>query len=790
MTLIRTLITAPRHLARTTLAIALVSTLALAGAAQAATTSLNDAWQFHRADNAALASADKAPAGAWSTVSLPHAAHIEPRVPTAPWQGTVFYKKTFDAPLKPGERAILRFEAVMNVADVWLNGKHLGRHLGGYLPFAFDVTNLLKAGGKNEVIVRANNEDNAITGPKPLKELDYIQHGGMYRGVSLVTKPAVHITDEILAATPAGGGVFVTFPQADRVAATVQVKTEVSNTSKTARTVTLRNTLAWQGREVARAEQQVTLKAGERRHVTMPLRVGQPNLWSPQQPNLHVLDTTVSGEGAEDSVQTRIGIRRLAFDKNRLLLNGEPLQLRGVNRHQEYPHVGYALSPQAEYRDALLVKKYGFDYIRLSHYPQSPAFMAAADELGLLVIPGVPGWQYFNKDPAFSKQVLRTCEDMIRRDRNHASVLAWECSLNETDMPDAFVDMLHKTVHTEYPGDQAFSVGWVPRAYDIYMQARQHRLDSKHALPDKPLIVSEYGDWEYYAMNAGFNQTAWGDLKPADRSSRQLLGQGEKHLLQQAANVAEAHDDNFGTPAFADGYWVMFDYARGYAPDLEASGVMSIDRLPKFAAEFFRSQRDPEQVPQPGAQPAAQNWGGGPMVFIASYWTPASSPRVRVFTNAEEVELRLNGKTVARQKAAPSATHPKLKHPPVEFDTGAFQAGELVAVAYTAGKAVAEHKVRTPGAAVKLDVALDDMGVPVGAGDLVFARARLVDADGTTVPDNGQAVTFTAGPGYELVAGPQATTEAGIASVLVRVMQPNGTLGAAAGKLQGALAPK
>jgi len=782
MTSFRTLISAPRHLARTTL----LASLALAGAAQAATVSLNDAWQFHRADSAKAASADQVPAGGWSTVSLPHAAHIEPRVPTAPWQGTVFYKKAFDSALKPGERAILRFEAVMNVADVWLNGKHLGRHLGGYLPFAYDVTDLLKAGGKNEVIVRANNEDNAITGPKPLKELDFILHGGMYRGVSLVTKPAVHITDEMLAATPAGGGVFVTFPQADKNAATVQVKAEVRNTSKTPRTVTVRNTLAWQGKEIARAERQVTLKAGERRHVTMPLQVGQPHLWSPQQPNLHMLDTVVSGEGAGDSVQTRIGIRRLAFEKNRLLLNGEPLQLRGVNRHQEYPHVGYALSPQAEYRDALLVKKYGFDYIRLSHYPQSPAFMAAADELGLLVIPGVPGWQYFNKDPAFGRQVLKTCEDMIRRDRNHASVLAWECSLNETAMPDAFVDRLHKTVHTEYPGDQAFSVGWVPRAYDIYMQARQHRLEAKHALPNKPLIVSEYGDWEYYAMNAGFNQTAWGDLKPADRYSRQLLGQGEKHLLQQAANVAEAHDDNFTTPAFADGYWVMFDYARGYAPDLEASGVMSIDRLPKFAAEFFRSQRSAEQTPQK----AAANWGGGPMVFIASYWTPASSPRVRVFTNAEEVELRLNGKTVARQKAAPSGTHPKLQHPPVEFDTGGFQAGELVALAYTGGQVVAEHKVRTPGEAVKLDVALDDMGVPPVVGDLVFARARLVDANGTTVPDNGQAVTFTADPGYEMVAGPQAATEAGVASVLVKVLQPNGTLGATAGKLQGALAPK
>jgi beta-galactosidase len=245
---------------------------------------------------------------------------------------------------------------------------------------------------------------------------------------------------------------------------------------------------------------------------------------------------------------------------------------------------------------------------------------------------------------------------------------------------------LHDTVHAEYPGDQAFSAGWVPQTYDIYLQARQHRLGSKHDLPAKPLIVSEYGDWEYYAMNAGLNQTAWADLKAADRSSRQSLGQGEARLLQQARNVAEAHADNAATPAFADGYWVMFDYARGYAPDLEESGAMSIERLPKFAAEYFRSQRS--------AQERSPQWGGGPMVFIASYWTPDSSPKVRVFTNADEVELRLNGKVVGRQHRDPSTTNP-----PLEFDTGGFAPGELVALAYAGqarrGRAPRAHAGRT-----------------------------------------------------------------------------------------------
>ncbi|QOY92723.1 DUF4982 domain-containing protein [Massilia sp. UMI-21] len=738
----------------------LLCCLAAPALAQAGSIDLNRSWLFHRDDSGRLAGAQQVPLDAWTRVDLPHAAHIEPRVPAAPWQGSAFYKKMLVLKLRPGERAILRFEGVMNVADVWLNGRHLGQHLGGYLPFAFDVTDSLKTDGPNELVVRANNEDNPITGPKPLKQLDYIQHGGIYRGVKLLVKPAVHITDEILSGTPGGGGIFVSYPRADRQEAVVQVRAELSNTSAGAQLVTLRHTLARQGRIVAQAERQLRLAAGERRHVGMPIKLLQPKLWSPKAPHLYRLDSRVLADGVDDLVSTRIGVRRLAFEGGRLLLNGEPLRLRGVNRHQEYPHVGYALPQGADRRDARLIKQYGFDYVRLSHYPQSPAFMDAADELGLMVLPAIPGWQFYNPDPAFSRQALRTCADLIRRDRNHPSVLAWECSLNESQMPAALVQALHDTVHAEYPGDQAFSAGWMPQTYDIYLQARQHRIGSKHALPDKPLVVSEYGDWEYYAMNAGFNQGAWADLKPAERSSRQSLAQGEARLLQQARNVAEAHDDNLATRAFADGYWVMFDYARGYAPDLEESGAMSIERLPKFAAEFFRSQRDADQ--------ASARWGGGPMVFIASYWQADSSPRVRVFTNAEEVALILNGRLVARRKALPSASHPRLAHPPLEFDTGGFAPGELVALAYSQGRVVAEHRVRTPGEPVRLALSVDELGVPVTDGDLVFVRARLLDARGTVVPANGREVVFSAGPGTEIVGSSVAATEAGVASVLVR----------------------
>lgn len=722
----------------------------------------NDGWKFFRVEGQAPAALDAAP---WESVALPHTTRIEPRIVNDQWQGTAFYRKTFATdPKWKGQRVLLRFEAAMNVATVNLNGRDVARHLGGYLPFTVDLTPHLNASGDNVLTVELDNRDNPITGPKPLKILDFNTYGGLYRGVTLMVKPPVHVTDEMLSNTVAGGGIFVTYPQVSAAEAQVAVRTEVANTSGEDRVVSLVQTLKSGRSTAAAATISVSLKAGETRTVEQALLVRRPRLWSPKSPNLYTLETRVQDGRVRDVTETRIGIRRFDITKDVFKINGEAQHLRGVNRHQEYPYVGYALSPNADRRDALLIKRAGFDFVRLSHYPQSPAFMAAADELGLVLLDSIPGWQYMNPAPAFRDQVLRTCRDMIRRDRNHASVVAWECSLNETGMPRALVDAFNTAVHEEYPGDQAWSAGWVNEGYDIFINARQHRMKEPWTKKDRPYIVSEYGDWEYYAQNAGFNQDAWGDLKQEERTSRQALGDGEARLLQQAINLQEAHNDNYTTPAFADAYWVMFDYNRGYADDLETSGVASLERLPKFSYFFFQSQRDPGEV--------SKAWGGGPMVHIASFWNAQSSPRVRVYSNADEVELFLNGKSLGRHVPDKDALSTHLPHPPFTFDLRQFTPGKLEARAFIRGKLVARHAIETAGDAARIEVALDDMGVKPAPRDLVFARARLVDAAGRPVFASNVPVTFTAGGGYEIVGPATATTEAGVASVLVRVTRP------------------
>jgi beta-galactosidase len=759
------------------IAVSCLLMLAVLSPASAEEIAFNSQWQFYRVDGNQAPATPPARAD-WQKITLPHTTRIEPRIVVDQWQGIAFFRRHFDAPAAwHGKTVLLRFEAAMNIASVSVNGRPVARHLGGYLPFTIDLTSHLRLGRSNEILVRLDNRDSPITGPKPLKGLDFNTYGGLYRGVRLFVKPPVHLSDEMLADKVAGGGLFVTYPEASSERAVVAIAADVRNASASAASATVTHRLYDGSREIARSADTLQIDRGAIARNAQQLTVRLPRLWSPRSPNLYRLVTTISTpDTQDDTTETRIGIRRTGFDGSHFVINGERMFLRGVNRHQEYPYVGYALSPQADYRDAKLIKEAGFDYVRLSHYPHSPAFMRAADELGLMLLDALPGWQFYNPDPQFQAQVLQTCRDMIRRDRNHPSVLAWECSLNESTMPPAFVAKLNRAVHEEYPGDQAWSAGWLAEGFDIYLQARQHRLQH-YETPDRPYIVSEYGDWEYYAENAGLNQTAWADLKQEERTSRQALGVGEKRLLQQVTNIQEAHNDNFSTPAFADGYWAMFDYNRGYADDLETSGIMSLERLPKFSYFFFRSQRDPKEV--------SPLFRSGPMVKIASYWDAQSSTVLRVFSNAEEVELLLNGRSLGRKRPHRGKNSDRLAHPPFLFDAGRFEPGVLEARGFIDGREVAVDRVRTPEAPHHLVVALDAADVPVVEGDLVFARAHVRDCNGQPVPTHNGTARFSASGDLEIVGPADVPVEAGIASALIRVKRalPLGSIEASSGDL-------
>lgn len=738
----------------------------------AETHSFSDHWRFLRADEpqAATPAFDDAK---WDTVTLPHTARIEALVAgkdNPQWQGLCWYRKSFDVPKDAADKVIiLRFDGAMNVAEIWVNGQSAGIFMGGYLPYVMDISAFAKPGAKNVVAVRLDNRDNPITGPKPLVDLDFNLYGGLYRPAHLIIKDKLHITEPILADKIASGGVFVTFTVISREAATVKVQTHVKNADARARKFIAKTTLLdAKGKIVTSLESPIEeLSTNTDREVIHELRVTKPNLWSPNSPYLYRVRTELLADGKTiDSEDTRIGIRHIEITKNGFRINGEKMFLRGANRHQEYPYLGNALSDAAQYRDALKIKEAGFDYIRLSHYPQSPAFMDACDELGLVVMNCLMGWQYFGKDPTFAELKYQETRQLIRRDRNHPCVILWEVSLNESDMPKPFIAKTHALAHEEFPGDQMFTCGWT-KGYDVFIQARQHGGCKK--VKDLPCVVSEYGDWEYFAQNAGLEQGQWKDLQPAERNSRQLRGDGEVRLLQQALNFQEAHNDNLKTTAFADGIWVMFDYNRGYAPDIEASGVMNIFRLPKFGYWFFRSQRNANEFV--AGQPV------GPVVFIANHWTPDSPREVRVFSNCDEIALSLNGKLIELRRPDTTRVSSHVKHAPFTFTLDRFEAGSLKATGYVTGREVASHERRTPGPVANLALRFDLSGRPFAAQgkDAIFCHADLLDAVGEIVPSNEPQVFFGTDDSTRLIGQNPINAEAGTATSLIECDQANPT---------------
>jgi len=735
----------------------------------------NDCWKFKRgdtADDTLTFNKIDFDDTEWETVTLPHTPQIEPLIVNDQWQGICWYRKIFRLEkIYQGKKIAIKFEAAMQIATVWVNGKFQTTHDGGYLPFTVDITDDVVFDKENLIVVRLDNRDNPEVPPgKPLRELDFCMYGGLYRNVKMQILTPIHISDAVAANKIAGGGIFVKYESVSKEQAKIIIQTHIVNSSLENKSLKVISIIFDQERKLIKTVETTTqyLSAQADTHVVQTISIKNPKLWHPDHPHLYTLRTQiVSDNKITDELDTRFGIRTIAFSCSEgFQINGEKMFLRGTNRHQEYPYIGYALSDNAQYRDAYKIKMAGFDYVRLSHYPHAPAFMDACDELGLVVMNCIPGWQFMGNDK-FKELCYQNCRDLIRRDRNHPCVIAWEVSLNETRMDVDFTATTQAIAHEEYPGDQCYTCGWTDQNYDLFIQARQHGGCKNYENGNKACIISEYGDWEYYAQNAGFDQPGFKNLKSEERNSRQLRGYGEIRLLQQAMNFQEAHNDNRATKAVGDGLWVMFDYNRGYANDIEASGVMGIFRLPKFAYYFYQSQRD-----------ANRSLNNDSMVFIASYWTPDSPLKVKVFSNCEQVELFLNGKSVGKQSPDNDQFTNKLSHPPFSFQLDKFEKGELKAFGYINRKEVANHTVIAPEAPQKIELVFDysTKKLLADGSDAIFVYAHIVDKNGTLIPDFSEGVAFSVeGPAVLLGHNP-IKAEAGIATILLKAKAPAATL--------------
>jgi beta-galactosidase len=736
----------------------------------------NNDWEFVKDIDTTTAkdilTSRKASSITWEKVMLPHTPQIESVIKVKEqWQGTCYYRKYFTIPKGDKNKHIaIQFDAAMNDADVYLNGKPIFKHTGGYLPFYIDLNNGLKFGQENVLLVKLVNVDNAQIPPgKPIKDLDFNFYGGIYRNAWLIIKNPIHISDAVAVHREAAGGVMVHFEDVSAVSAKVVVKTEVQNDVRASHSSYLVNiSLTDKDGKIAATSQSRVQRVSEGGYTTFEqsMVVSNPKLWSPAHPNLYNLKVQVVVNNKVTDEQTiKAGIKTFRFEPGAFYLNGEKLNIVGTNRHQEYPYIGYALSDNAQYRDAWKIKDAGFNFVRCSHYPPSPAFLDACDELGILVMDAIPGWQFFG-DATFQQNSYQDIRDMIHRDRNHASIVLWEASLNESNMSKPYMTEANRIVHAELPYKDVFSTGWMDYAYDVFNPARQHAKAPdywKKYNKKKPLLLAEYGDWEYYAQNAGFNQKAYEGLKKEERNSRQLRTDGEQRMLQQAYNFQEAHNDDLNGPNFGDANWLMFDYKRGYASDIESSGIMDIYRLPKFAFYFYQSQYGPK--------PDDKGFGK-PMVFIANYWNDPATKSVKVYSNCDEVELFLNGKSIGKQHPDKDAYSNNLPHPPFTFAVSRFEKGKLEAVGYVGGVKVVNAVRMTPEKPYAIKLSLDESGkkFATGTNDIVFLYASVVDANGTLVPDATNEITFSinGNDNPNFIGTRTIKCEAGMATILLK----------------------
>ncbi len=756
------------------LGISLSASMVKADDAGRQTLNFNQGWRFQRMDagQPAVAAPLFAPDLSdqkWELVNVPHSVRLEPANASGGqnFQGLCWYRKHFRVEDGwRGKKLFLQFDGAMQVADVWLNGKKVTTHYGGYLPFSVDITDLVQIGADNVVALQLDNRDQPLVPPgKPQHDLDFCYFGGLYRDVHLLVTDRLHVSDPLLAGKVAGGGIFVTYPQVSAQNATVQVKTDVQNeTSAPVDCTVKQDLLSEDGQVVASHSSAVAVAPGSNQGNTQELTVANPKLWHPDHPTLYSLHTQVYRGGLlADDVTTRIGIHTFEFRNGALLINGEPYFSVGFNHHQDYLYLGYAVPDSLLRTDVKKMREANLTSFR-SHYPHAPAFMNACDELGVLTIVSAPGWQYWNDDPTFKERLYQNVREMIRLERNHPSVILWEVGLNETGYPKEYAQTVQKIAHEEIPAGPCYTSGDGSHWDRNQDWRREPVFDVLYQSPPGdqwkgPLWWREFGD--FVDMN-------WTDQVSANRVSRAM---GEAAMLLQARSHEQKLHQVTAANVAGCGLWAGIDCDRGYHPLPFLGGVLDKARLPKFDFYLFASQR-PAGLRVPGLD-------DGPMVFIASLATHYSAHDVTVYSNCEEVRL-LRGKdkepdeVVAVKKVASDG---KVAHAPVVFENALewWDGQRLKAQGLIGGNVVAEQTVGAAGVPRKLVLCADGEGHALVAdgSDVVPVRAFIEDHDGNTVAFDERTVRFTVTGAGRIVgdasieANP-VRTELGIATALIQ----------------------
>jgi beta-galactosidase len=690
-------------------------------------------------------------------VNLPHANKEIPYnyFDEKDYQFVSCYRRTFAYEERwAGKRVFADFDGVMAYGEVYLNGKLLASHKGGYTPFAVDLTSELQR-GENVLVVKVDSTERPDIPPFGYT-IDYLCYGGIYRDVFLRIVDPVFIEN-----------IFAKPQKVLEEKKALETTVFLNNTTAEEQILTVTVKLKKDGKPIAEQSQTAVVKPGKGSLNLVLSDLAGIELWDIDHPHLYQVEVEIAdGQGIRDNYTTRMGFREAAVKPDGFYLNGKKVMIRGLNRHQAFPYVGYAMPARVQRRDADILKfELSLNAVRTSHYPQSPHFLDRCDEIGLLVFEEIPGWQHIG-DKDWQAVACENVREMIQRDWNHPSIFLWGVRINESQDCHGFYKETNRIARELDPTRQTAGVRYIENSEfleDVYTMNDFIHSGGEQILRD-PKPVTKTKEYVPY-MVTEFN----GHMFPTKRFDQEerLVEHALRHLRVQNQAALDPHISG----AFG---WCAFDYNTHYdfgsGDRICYHGVMDMFRIPKFAAHFYGSQVDPRS--KPVLEPATRwTWGdrsiGGVLPLV-------------IFTNCDKVKIKLHGHEIGEFYPS-KARYPGVPYPPVVIDkveVGDWGVqwfeGEFIGI--VDGEEVIVRRFTPASVPTKLVIQPDDLELKADGMDATRVVFMVVDQMGNPLPYLNDAIEFQLeGPGT--IIGPTKTALIGGAiATWVRTTEEAGTI--------------
>ncbi len=653
------------------------------------------------------------------------------------------YRRRFKLPPEArGKHIFVDFEGVMTASTIYVNGTRLGEYKGGYTPFSFDLTPFVDFDGENVLAMDVDSSERADIPPFGY-EIDYLTFGGIYREVSLRIVPGSFIENvfakpkDVMTHPSLDVDCFIQRIEASRDPLTLEVELREGN-----------NAIAKSSLKVPALK---TAPAEPTTHSVHLDNLGPIKLWDLKAPNLYTVQVRLMhGAQALDEVTRTIGFRHAEFTDHGFELNGKVIKLRGLDRHQTFPFVGQAMPARVQRRDAMILRnKLKCNIVRTSHYPQSRHFLDACDEIGLLVLEEIPGWQHIGDEP-WKLISIDNVSRMIRRDWNHPSIILWGVRINESKDDHDFYIRTNALAHKLDTTRQTGGIRYFQESEfleDVFTM-------NDFGFPLKPPNHPRYLNTEFVGHTY--------PTKTIDQVER---------LTEHTMRHARIHDQLASNPQYAGGIgWCAFDYNThgdfGSGDRICYHGVTDMFREPKPAAGFYKSQCDPaeEIVLEP-----AFHWARGDASIGFS--------QAVVCSNCDHVKLYIADQMVA--EADPDRKQfAHLRYAPFVIDLNELfhKWGDLRLEGYIDGKLVITRKFSGKGVDAKFGLLPDDTSLMADGADTTRVVLRVTDEFDNIRPFANDAVKFEIEGPAEIIGDNPFALIGGTGAIWIRAKQEAGSV--------------